>query len=194
MKHYDRERLKKDEIALLAPCGIFCGACDAFLGTSKSLAKELYRVLKGLNIVDVSSIVLGVEQERMEDFLCILEKIMEARKCPGCHAGGGNPVCLIKSCVLEKKYLSCAECDMMPCNLITREVITDTEDVCFYLEMITKRYAGWNIKNLERIQQIGYRQFVDEMQKQVKNGFLTSDVISGDMVITEAIQKMTLDK
>lgn len=83
---------------------------------------------------------------------------------------------------------------MMPCNLITREVITDTEDVCFYLEMITKRYAGWNIKNLERIQQIGYRQFVDEMQKQVKNGFLTSDVISGDMVITEAIQKMTLDK
>lgn len=194
MKHYDRGRLKKDEIALLAPCGIFCGACDAFLGTSKSLAKELYRVLKGLNIVDVSSIVLGVEQERMEDFLCILEKIMEARKCPGCHAGGGNPVCLIKSCVLEKKYLSCAECDMMPCNLITREVITDTEDVCFYLEMITKRYAGWNIKNLERIQQIGYRQFVDEMQKQVKNGFLTSDVISDDMVITEAIQKMTLDK
>jgi hypothetical protein len=32
------------------------------------------------------------------------------------------------------------------------------------------------------------------MQKQVKNGFLTSDVISGDMVITEAIEKMTKDK
>ena len=194
MKNYDRERLKKDETPLLAPCGIFCGACDAFLGTSKSLAKELYRILKGFNIVDVSSIVLGVEQERMEDFLCILEKIMEARKCPGCHSGGGNPACLIKLCVLEKEYLSCAECDKMPCNLITREGITDTEDVCFYLEMITKRYAGWNVKNLERIQQVGYRQFVDEMQKKVKNGFLTSDVISGDMVITEAIQKMTGDK
>ena len=194
MKFYDRERLKKDEIALLAPCGIFCGACDPFLGISKSLAKELYRILKGFNITDVSSIVLDVERERMEDFLCILKKIMEARKCPGCHDGGGNPVCLIKSCVLEKEYLSCAECDMMPCNLIIREGITDAEDVCFYLEMITKRYAGWNIKNLERIRQVGYRQFVDEMQERVANGFLTSDVISSDMVITETIQKMTMDK
>jgi hypothetical protein len=60
--------------------------------------------------------------------------------------------------------------------------------------MITKRYAGWNIKNLERIQEVGYRKFVDEMQKQVKNGFLTSDIISGEMVITEAIQKMIEDK
>ena len=60
----------------------------------------------------------------------------------------------------------------------------------FFLEMITKRYAHWNIKNLKRIQEVGYRKFVDEMQEKVKSGFLTSDVISSDMVITEAIEKM----
>ncbi len=46
------------------------------------------------------------------------------------------------------------------------------------LEMITKRYAGWNLENLKRIQEVGYRKFIDEMQAKVKKGFLTSDVIS----------------
>jgi len=56
--------------------------------------------------------------------------------------------------------------------------------------MITKRYANWNIKNLKRIREVGYRKFVDEMQEKVKSGFLTSDVISSEMVITESIEKM----
>ena len=141
-------------------------------------------------MLDVAPIVLGIEQERMKDFFHILEKMIEGRTCPGCHAGGGNPACPIKKCAVEKEYLSCAECDSMPCNLIARDGKADREDVCFYLELITRRYAGWNIRNLERIREVGYRQFVDELQKCVQNGFSTSDVIAPDMVITAAIEKM----
>ena len=58
------------------------------------------------------------------------------------------------------------------------------------LELVTRRYANWNIENLERVREAGYRQFIDEMQEKVKQGFMTSDVISSDMVVTEAMTKM----
>ena len=56
--------------------------------------------------------------------------------------------------------------------------------------MVTRRYSNWNMANLEQIREVGYRRFVDEMQERVRNGFLTSDVISGEMVISEAAEKM----
>ena len=52
-----------------------------------------------------------------------------------------------------------------------------------------KRYSNWNIGNLERIREIGYRRFVDEMQEKVRNGFLTSDVISREMVVSDVTEK-----
>lgn len=64
------------------------------------------------------------------------------------------------------------------------------QDAAAFLELITKRYASWNISNLERIKDVGYRQFIDEMQEKVKDGFMTSDVISGEMVFTEAFKKL----
>ena len=57
------------------------------------------------------------------------------------------------------------------------------------MELITKRYRGWNIENLERIREVGYRQFIDQMQEKVNTGFLTSDVISDEMIFTELFNK-----
>jgi hypothetical protein len=78
----------------------------------------------------------------------------------------------------------------MPCYISEQGSERESMEAPFFLEMITKRYADWNIKNLKRIREVGYRKFVDEMQEKVKSGFLTSDVISSDMVITESIEKM----
>jgi len=64
------------------------------------------------------------------------------------------------------------------------------QDAAGFLELITKRYASWNIRNLERIKEVGYRQFIDEMQEKVKDGLMTSDVISDEMVFTEAFKKL----
>ena len=57
-------------------------------------------------------------------------------------------------------------------------------------KMITRRYASWNIENLKRIRNVGYRKFIDEMHERVKKGFLTSDIISDEMVVTEFLEKM----
>jgi len=193
MKPLDRDRLTKEELCLIAPCGIYCGACDPFLGRSKELAKELYRIINGFNIADVAPIVLGVEQDRMKDFLTILKQMGETKKCPGCLAGGGNPACPIKDCIGEKGCLTCAECDRMPCSGDNNKGEREPVSAPAILEMITKRYANWNMENLQRIREVGYRQFIDEMQKKVHKGFLTSDVISGEMVVTEFLEKMAKD-
>jgi len=183
------DRLTEEETCLIAPCGIYCGACDIMLGKSSDLAKEMHRILKGFNIADVGPFFLGIEQERVADFLAILEKWSQGPRCPGCRGGGGNPACSIRACSQQQGFLTCAECERMPCGQGAEDGNWMQEAGAF-LEMITSRYSGWNIRNLERIREIGYRRFIDEMQAKVRDGFMTSDVISSEMVFTEAIKRV----
>ena len=96
----------------------------------------------------------------------------------------------MKVCSKKNDFLTCAECDKMPCQAGEQNSEGESMEAPFFLEMIIKRYDNWNIENLKRIREVGYRQFVDEMQEKVKSGFLTSDIISSEMAITEAIKKM----
>ena len=189
MSNLEKDKISNEETYLIAPCGIYCGACDMMLGKSKSHASEMYRVLNGFNFADVGTIFLGIEPEKIKDFLNLLENWGESDKCPGCHAGGCNPACLIKKCASEKNFLTCAECESLPCKQ-SSEIPNLFEDPAAFLELITKRYSNWNIENLERIREIGYRKFIDEMQQKVKEGFMTSDVISSEMIVTEMMAKM----
>ncbi|MGB2853458.1 MAG: DUF3795 domain-containing protein [Dehalococcoidia bacterium] len=104
-------------------------------------------------------------------------------------AGGGNPACPIKTCVNSQGFTTCAECEHMPCK---RGENNENwfQDASAFLELITKRYRDWNVKNLERIREVGYRQFTDEMQAKVKTGFMTSSVIANEMIFTEVFKKM----
>ena len=178
--------LSDSEKYLIAPCGIYCGACDIFLGNSRNLAKEMYRILNGFNIADVGPWAMGIQRERVVDFLNILQNWSQSNKCPGCWAEGGSRSCPIRACSQQQAFLTCAECDRMPCNSLEEGA---SPEAAAFLGLITKRYSNWNIVNLERIREIGYRCFVDEMQEKVRNGFLTSDVISREMVMSEAAEK-----
>ncbi len=185
----DRDKLTSEETYLIAPCGIYCGACDMMLGRSRSQAQEMYRILNGFNFADVGPFFMGIEQEKVIGFLDILGQWGKGDKCPGCLGGGGNPACPIRTCANERSFLTCAECEHMPCK---RSPDNENwfQDAAAFLELITRRYANWNIRNLERIREVGYRQFIDEMQEKVKDGFMTSDVITGEMVMTEAMKKL----
>ena len=189
MNDLDRDRLTTEETRLIAPCGIYCGACDMMLGKSRSNAQEMCRILKGFNFADVGPFFMGTDQGKVQEFLDILERWGQGDRCPGCLGGGGNPACPIQICSNEKGYLTCAECDVMPCK---RSAGNENwfQDAAAFLELITRRYNNWNIKNLERIKEIGYRRFIDEMQDKVKAGFMTSDVITDEMVFTEAFKNM----
>ncbi len=186
----DRDKVATEETYLIAPCGIYCGACDMMLGRSRGLAGEMYRILNGFNFADVGPFFMGVEQEKIVDFLNMLERWSEADKCPGCLGGGGNPACPIKTCARSRGFTTCAECDSMPCR---RSEGNENwfQDASAFLELITRRYGGWNLENLRRIKEVGYRQFIDEMQEKVKGGFMTSAVIKDEMIFTELFRKAT---
>jgi len=186
----DLQRVTEEEHCLIAPCGIYCGACDIFLGRSREHSRELYRIMNGFNFADVGPMVMGMEQQKVQDFLDILDKWSQGEKCPGCCGGGGNPVCSIRACAQGQGFLTCAECSRMPCNENRCDVESQSNNTREWLELITKRYSHWNIDNLKRIQEIGYRRFIDEMQEKVEHGFLTSDVISKEMVMTESFKRM----
>ncbi len=198
MNDLGKDKLTDEEINLIAPCGIYCGACDMMLGRSMSHANEMYSILNGFNFADVGPYFLGMESEKVTDFLNILERWSAYGKCPGCFEGEsnngclvdrGNRTCPVKSCAKEKNYLTCAECELMPCKG-SSETQNLFQDAAALLELISKRYTNWNIRNLERIKEIGYREFLDEMQQKVKDGFITSDIVSNEMVFTETIAKI----
>ena len=65
----EKDKISEEETHLIAPCGIYCGACDAFLGKGKELAKELFRITDGMNILDVGSVMLGTGQKNIKSFL-----------------------------------------------------------------------------------------------------------------------------
>ena len=190
----DKDKISEKETHLIAPCGIYCGACDAFLGKSPKLAKEMYRILEGFNLLDVGPVMLGVDSKKVKTFLKVLKKISKGRKCPGCLGGGANPACPLKVCPKKQGFLTCAECDQLPCPASDEDRANPLVSAPGFLELISKRYGNWNIKNLKRIKEIGYRKFIDEMQEKVKNGFLTSDVVSKEMVFTKAMKKLEENK
>jgi len=186
VSNLDPKELSESEKHLIAPCGIYCGACDLFLGNSRNLAKEMYRILNGFNMADVGPWAMGIQRERVIDFLNILQNWSQGNKCLGCWLGGGSRSCAVRACSQQQAFLTCAECERMPCNRLEEGPSPEAAAV---LGRVTRRYSNWNIVNLERIREVGYRRFVDEMQEKVRNGFLTSDVISREMVISEAREK-----
>lgn len=68
-------------------------------------------------------------------------------------AGGGNPFCSIRRCCRKKGIESCAECEEFPCKR---------------LEWISKRYRNWNVKNLKRIKEVGYKRWLKEKEEEVR--------------------------
>jgi hypothetical protein len=190
MNNLDPNELAENEKGLIAPCGIYCGACDLLLGNSRNLAKELYRILNGFNMADIGALAMGIERERVADFLNILQNWSQGKKClgcvpGGCFPGGGIPSCPVRDCSQQRGFLTCAECDSMPCN---RSEEKPSPEAAAFFGLVIKRYSNWNIGNLERIRKVGYRRFVDEMQEKVRNGFLTSDVISREMVVSKVTE------
>jgi len=146
---------------LVGCCGIYCGACPFYRSEIPELSKRLKEVLKEEKFrkIAVSFEWVGDYRE-FKKWINFLAKA----KCEGCQVGGGNPFCNIRKCCRKREIKSCAECEEFPCKK---------------LGWISERYRRWNIKNLERIQKIGYEKWLEEKEDEVKNGFVTGQVIKG---------------
>ena len=47
-------------------------------------------------------------------------KWLASLDCAGCHAGDGNPGCIIRKCAEGKGIDNCGECPEMPCGIVKK--------------------------------------------------------------------------
>ncbi|MHA1129866.1 MAG: DUF3795 domain-containing protein [Candidatus Helarchaeota archaeon] len=96
MKINDKNELLTDEIAILGKCGIFCAACDAYIGKAKAKAKDLFdnlgidegkaqtaadellEIMDQINYDDgVGCFILGIPLRQYSNFKKVLMKFAE---------------------------------------------------------------------------------------------------------------------
>ncbi len=87
---------------LIAPCGIDCKDCYAYIATQTD--------------------DMEMKQKMVEDFKQRhgIEKQPHEMECDGCRAEGRHlgfcAICGIRACADEKGYVTCAECAEFPCD------------------------------------------------------------------------------
>jgi len=90
---------------LVAPCGLYCGACPMYLATQENSEKRLESLMKQFSA--------GKMQMKREDLLC-----------DGCIGGGRVASfcrsCAMRSCAESKPDVTrCSDCPDFPCSKIT---------------------------------------------------------------------------
>ncbi|MFX1376949.1 MAG: DUF3795 domain-containing protein [Promethearchaeota archaeon] len=87
---------------LLAPCGLYCGACRVFISFRDNNLKLKQEILPFYQAYGA---------ETVDDIVCT-----------GCLSEGiifkFCQTCLIKECIVDKKVEGCRECDEFPCSII----------------------------------------------------------------------------
>lgn len=87
---------------LIAPCGIDCSECDAYIATQNDDAM--------------------LKQKLADNYLKRFNKEVnpDELSCDGCPSTGRHigfcAVCEIRSCSINKGFATCAECDNFPCE------------------------------------------------------------------------------
>ena len=104
----------------IAFCGIDCEKCVKFKGIFAEKAKEILKSIEESGLDHWQQHESREEEFNYNDFkkgLIWFEKHMQ---CPGCHAGGGNPDCIIRNCCKEKGVDNCNKCSEMPCDKVRK--------------------------------------------------------------------------
>ncbi len=189
--------VKSEDRGILSPCGIACLGCDSHLGEGLQTAKKLKAIWDGSNFLDTAT-VMRLSPEEVKTSIKILDSFIisgERGLCPGCSAGSPmSKFCGIAQCVESKGFWTCAECSdynfesNSPCPHISSNPIP-MADKGTMSQMICSRYNKNTINNLKRCQEIGYSEFIKELKVKVDNGWRTWQVISDEMVFTNATKK-----
>lgn len=153
-----------DESSLVGYCGLYCGACVIHQQMIKNRAMQLLEVLDAFQLREIAKEAKewAPKLAHYPEFEEVLQSVMKMfGECPGCQAGGGPPVCVIRDCCKENGFSTCAGCDKMPCNKLEPQI---------------QGYQG-HLDMLRRIREIGIDKWAKEMERKVKEGFSYIEVM-----------------
>lgn len=89
-------------------CGIWCGSCPAGNGAILELTRRYEEIVKKYNLEKWAP-----KEFDFKEFMKGLTCIQATSLCPGCRNGGGNPMCKIRICALEKGVFNCSQCNQL---------------------------------------------------------------------------------
>jgi hypothetical protein len=101
MEGWSEEEIRNKD--LMAPCGLYCGACGVYIATRDK--NEKFKAMMGK--------LYGTKPEETECLGC-----MQADPPPKMY--GYCKLCKIRNCVKGKGFYSCHPCKEWPCDLIEK--------------------------------------------------------------------------
>jgi hypothetical protein len=99
MEGWTEEEIRNKD--LMAPCGLYCGACGIYIATRDG--NEKFKTIMGN--------LYGTKAEETECFGCMQSD-------PPKKLYGFCKVCGIINCVKSKGYYSCHQCEVWPCSMV----------------------------------------------------------------------------
>ena len=141
---------KKEDVNLIAYCGLYCDDCHGYNGRVPDLARDLRKELRESKYdkfaAYISTQSFGKDLKEFETCYKVLGAMVKFRCRKGCRADGGNPFCNIRKCAQKKNFEGCWEC-------------SDIE-TCKELKFLEHVHGDAHIKILITIKKKGKNEFV----------------------------------
>jgi len=102
----------KNEISF---CGLACGKCIKGKGQTMECAKRILEDIRESGVDNWQH-----HEPKPFDYADLKKGLdwLASFDCAGCHAGGGNPECMIRKCARKTGVDHCGECPKMPCDTV----------------------------------------------------------------------------
>jgi len=142
----------KEDITLIAFCGLYCGNCHGHTGRIPDLARDLRKELRDIHYDRFASFIsnysFGKDFKNYEECYKVLGAMVKFRCRNGCRNGGGSPFCKIRKCAQKKNLDGCWECEIF--------------QTCNKLEFLEPVHGDAHIKNLKKLSISGKKDFVKD--------------------------------
>jgi hypothetical protein len=150
--------MSKEEIALTAYCGLYCGDCIRYRSRAADLTRgllsELHATEFGKYAVIKSQSVNSVRELKYYEQCCeVLEAIVSLQCNEPCRVGGGCKAfsCSIVECCQKKGYQGCWECD--------------SYENCSQFASLKPFHGEYPLQNLRKIREFGLDRWAKHRQK-----------------------------
>ena len=138
------------DIALIAPCGLYCGECPAYQGNIADMARDLRKELRkarfDLTAASLSKMSFFAAYKDYASCYEVLGAMVRFRCKKACRNYGGNPFCNIRKCCQKKNIDGCWQCDKF--------------ETCKKLDFLCENHGSAHIKNLKILKKSGVEGFL----------------------------------
>lgn len=104
----------------IACCGLNCSKCVSYKGAYAKKAKEILDAINESKMDEWQDKSPKDVKFSYDDFKKGLQWFSKSVTCPGCHAGGAVPGCIIRACCTGKGVENCNRCSKFPCETIKK--------------------------------------------------------------------------